>query len=149
MPSCCEELPTQQSALRVACFCHFDRGAASRCRDYTDISIAVATPKGLVVPVLRNVDELDFAGVEKVRPAARPGLQAALFALWHCFVLNSHGGHHSAGVGSTLPAAAADWGPSSWLKALWHCCCFGGGVHHTPSSYSLPHGVLSMANKVA
>lgn len=34
-------------------------------RDYTDISIAVATPKGLVVPVLRNVDELDFAGVEK------------------------------------------------------------------------------------
>ena len=47
-----------------------NRGAVSRCRDYTDISIAVATPKGLVVPVLRNVDELDFAGVEKVRPAA-------------------------------------------------------------------------------
>lgn len=35
-------------------------------RDYTDISIAVATPKGLVVPVLRNVDVLNFAGVEKV-----------------------------------------------------------------------------------
>ena len=35
-------------------------------RDYTDISIAVATPKGLVVPVLRNVDALNFAGVEKV-----------------------------------------------------------------------------------
>lgn len=34
-------------------------------RDYTDISIAVATPKGLVVPVLRNVDVLNFAGVEK------------------------------------------------------------------------------------
>ncbi|BDA40879.1 Dihydrolipoyllysine-residue succinyltransferase component [Coccomyxa sp. Obi] len=34
-------------------------------RDYTDISIAVATPKGLVVPVLRNVDSLSFAEVEK------------------------------------------------------------------------------------
>ncbi|KAK9916324.1 hypothetical protein WJX75_001244 [Coccomyxa subellipsoidea] len=34
-------------------------------RDYTDISIAVATPKGLVVPVLRNVDNLSFAEVEK------------------------------------------------------------------------------------
>lgn len=38
-------------------------------RDYTDISIAVATPKGLVVPVLRNVDALNFAGIEKVRLA--------------------------------------------------------------------------------
>jgi len=34
-------------------------------RDYVDISIAVATPKGLVVPVLRNADQLSFAGVEK------------------------------------------------------------------------------------
>lgn len=34
-------------------------------RDFTDISIAVATPKGLVVPVLRNADLLGFAGVEK------------------------------------------------------------------------------------
>jgi hypothetical protein len=39
-------------------------------RDYTDISIAVATPKGLVVPVLRNADELSFADVEKARPRA-------------------------------------------------------------------------------
>ena len=36
-------------------------------RDYCDISIAVATPKGLVVPVLRDADKLDFAGVERVR----------------------------------------------------------------------------------
>jgi 2-oxoglutarate dehydrogenase E2 component (dihydrolipoamide succinyltransferase) len=34
-------------------------------RDYVDISVAVATPKGLVVPVLRNVDEMNFADVEK------------------------------------------------------------------------------------
>ena len=36
-------------------------------RDYTDISIAVATAKGLVVPVLRSVDGMSFADVEKVR----------------------------------------------------------------------------------
>lgn len=34
-------------------------------RDYTDISIAVATPKGLVVPVLRGADKLGFAEVER------------------------------------------------------------------------------------
>jgi len=33
-------------------------------RDYTDVSIAVATPKGLVVPVLRGVDGMSFAQVE-------------------------------------------------------------------------------------
>ena len=31
---------------------------------YCDISIAVSTPKGLVVPVLRNAEQLSFAGVE-------------------------------------------------------------------------------------
>lgn len=35
-------------------------------RDYIDISIAVATPKGLVVPVVRNADKLGFADIEKV-----------------------------------------------------------------------------------
>jgi len=34
-------------------------------REYIDISVAVATPTGLVVPVLRNADQLTFAGVEK------------------------------------------------------------------------------------
>ncbi len=34
-------------------------------RNYYDISVAVATPKGLVVPVLRNCDQLSFAGIEK------------------------------------------------------------------------------------
>jgi 2-oxoglutarate dehydrogenase E2 component (dihydrolipoamide succinyltransferase) len=36
-------------------------------RDFVDISVAVATPKGLVVPVLRNCQNLSYAGVEKVR----------------------------------------------------------------------------------
>ncbi len=33
--------------------------------DYTDISIAVSTPKGLVVPVMRNAESLSLAGIEK------------------------------------------------------------------------------------
>merc|ERR1719402_1027259 len=34
-------------------------------RDYVDVSVAVATPKGLVVPVLRNVEAMDYADIEK------------------------------------------------------------------------------------
>jgi len=34
-------------------------------RDYHDISVAVASPNGLVVPVLRNVETLNFASIEK------------------------------------------------------------------------------------
>ncbi|XP_058469677.1 dihydrolipoyllysine-residue succinyltransferase component of 2-oxoglutarate dehydrogenase complex, mitochondrial-like isoform X1 [Solea solea] len=33
-------------------------------RDYVDISVAVATPKGLVVPVIRNVETMNFADIE-------------------------------------------------------------------------------------
>ena len=32
--------------------------------DYVDVSIAVSGPKGLMVPVVRNAETLDFAGVE-------------------------------------------------------------------------------------
>jgi len=34
-------------------------------RDYVDISVAVASPNGLVVPVLRNTEFMSFADVEK------------------------------------------------------------------------------------
>ncbi|KAG5885102.1 hypothetical protein JTB14_017277 [Gonioctena quinquepunctata] len=34
-------------------------------RDYVDISVAVATPKGLVVPVVRNVERMNFAEIEQ------------------------------------------------------------------------------------
>ncbi|XP_061602477.1 dihydrolipoyllysine-residue succinyltransferase component of 2-oxoglutarate dehydrogenase complex, mitochondrial-like [Cololabis saira] len=34
-------------------------------RDYVDISVAVATPKGLVVPVIRNAETMNFADIEK------------------------------------------------------------------------------------
>ncbi len=33
--------------------------------DYVDISIAVSAPKGLVVPVIRNVESLSMAGIEE------------------------------------------------------------------------------------
>ena len=35
-------------------------------RDYIDISVAVSTPTGLVVPVLRNTENMSYADVEKV-----------------------------------------------------------------------------------
>lgn len=34
-------------------------------RDYIDISMAVATPRGLVVPVIRNVEAMAYVDVEK------------------------------------------------------------------------------------
>ena len=33
--------------------------------DYADVGIAVSTPKGLVVPVVRNAESLSFAFIEK------------------------------------------------------------------------------------
>jgi 2-oxoglutarate dehydrogenase E2 component (dihydrolipoamide succinyltransferase) len=41
--------------------------------DYCDVSIAVSTPRGLVVPVIRNADQLSFAQIEAevVRLATR------------------------------------------------------------------------------
>lgn len=34
-------------------------------RDYVDVSVAVATDKGLVTPVVRNAESLDLVGIEK------------------------------------------------------------------------------------
>lgn len=34
-------------------------------RDYVDISVAVATEKGLVTPVVRNTESMDMIGIEK------------------------------------------------------------------------------------
>ena len=33
--------------------------------DYVDLSVAVSAPNGLVVPVVRNIDQLSFAAIEK------------------------------------------------------------------------------------
>jgi 2-oxoglutarate dehydrogenase E2 component (dihydrolipoamide succinyltransferase) len=34
-------------------------------RNYVDVSVAVATEKGLVTPVVRNVESMDMIGIEK------------------------------------------------------------------------------------
>lgn len=34
-------------------------------RDYVDVSVAVATPKGLVTPVVRNAESMDMIGIEQ------------------------------------------------------------------------------------
>jgi 2-oxoglutarate dehydrogenase E2 component (dihydrolipoamide succinyltransferase) len=34
-------------------------------RDYVDLSVAVATPKGLVTPVVRNAESMGFIDIEK------------------------------------------------------------------------------------
>lgn len=34
-------------------------------RDYVDLSVAVATPKGLVTPVVRNAETMGFIDIEK------------------------------------------------------------------------------------
>jgi len=34
-------------------------------RDYIDISVAVSTPNGLLVPVIRNCESKSFADIEK------------------------------------------------------------------------------------
>ena len=34
-------------------------------RDFVDLSVAVATPRGLVTPVLRNSDAMEFLDIEK------------------------------------------------------------------------------------
>lgn len=41
--------------------------------DHCDVSIAVSTPRGLVVPIIRNAENLSFAGIEKeiIRLATR------------------------------------------------------------------------------
>ncbi|KAL1523506.1 hypothetical protein AB1Y20_018444 [Prymnesium parvum] len=40
-------------------------------RDYVDISVAVSSPSGLVVPVLRNVQDMSWADIEKELAALR------------------------------------------------------------------------------
>ena len=59
--------------------------------DYCDISIAVSSPKGLVVPVIRNAEQMNFAQIEKevVRLAVKardgklsiPEMQGGTFTL--------------------------------------------------------------------
>jgi 2-oxoglutarate dehydrogenase E2 component (dihydrolipoamide succinyltransferase) len=55
--ACLQEIPAVNAAID---------GNQIIYRDYCDISIAVATPNGLMVPVLRNCESKSFADIEKV-----------------------------------------------------------------------------------
>ncbi|KAA8526992.1 hypothetical protein F0562_008779 [Nyssa sinensis] len=48
-------------------------------RDYIDISVAVGTSKGLVVPVIRNADKMNFAEIEKeINTLAKKAIDGSL-----------------------------------------------------------------------
>lgn len=50
-------------------------------RDYVDLSVAVATPKGLVTPVVRNAEAMGFIDVEK--EIVRLGKKVRVFRIFH------------------------------------------------------------------
>ncbi|ORZ12361.1 dihydrolipoyllysine-residue succinyltransferase E2 component [Absidia repens] len=51
-----QELPAVNASIE---------GADLVYHDYVDVSVAVSTPKGLVTPVLRNVEDMSFVDIEK------------------------------------------------------------------------------------
>ncbi len=64
--SSCNQFPSTTWAYDIVLLDPCPDGDEIVYHDYYDISIAVATPKGLVVPVLRDADKLGFADIEKV-----------------------------------------------------------------------------------
>ena len=64
-------------------------------RNYVDISVAVASPNGLVVPVLRNTEKMNFADVEKTigqfAAKAKSGTLALEEMTGGCFTISNGG----------------------------------------------------------
>jgi len=64
-------------------------------RNYVDISVAVASPNGLVVPVLRNTEKMDFADVEKAIGGFASKAKAGTLSLEEmtggCFTISNGG----------------------------------------------------------
>jgi 2-oxoglutarate dehydrogenase E2 component (dihydrolipoamide succinyltransferase) len=54
-------------------------------RDYADISVAVATPKGLVTPVLRNAESMSFIEVEQA--ITELGVKVSLFYMIYFIIV--------------------------------------------------------------
>ena len=59
-------------------------------RDYVDISIAVSTPKGLVMPVLRNCESLSMVEMEKgiAKLAEKVSMRDGIPFLFYCEISN-------------------------------------------------------------
>lgn len=64
-------------------------------RNYVDISVAVASPNGLVVPVLRNTEKMNFADVEKTIGGFASKAKAGTLSLEEmtggCFTISNGG----------------------------------------------------------
>lgn len=81
--------------------------------DYVDVSVAVATPTGLVVPVIRNTDKMNFAQVEKAlgdyAAKARKGQIALEDMVGGTFTI-SNGGVYGSLMGTPIlnPPQSAD-----------------------------------------
>jgi hypothetical protein len=58
-------------------------------RNYCDVSVAVASPNGLVVPVLRNTEKMSFSVRDLSLPSlcALPGFSATCVSFPFCFCL--------------------------------------------------------------
>ncbi|KIJ36915.1 hypothetical protein M422DRAFT_232124 [Sphaerobolus stellatus SS14] len=57
-----KEIPAANASIEAAAD---GKGQEIVYRDYVDLSVAVATPKGLVTPVVRNAESLSMIGVER------------------------------------------------------------------------------------
>lgn len=61
-------------------------------RDYVDISVAVATEKGLVTPVVRNAEALDMIGIERAIAELGKKVCGLILAVLGCM---AHGRRHA------------------------------------------------------
>jgi 2-oxoglutarate dehydrogenase E2 component (dihydrolipoamide succinyltransferase) len=66
--------------------------------DYCDVSVAVATPTGLVVPVLRNAESMSMAGVEAAIAALGDKARKVGVKLWGVMGPSPHAHSHACGV---------------------------------------------------
>lgn len=51
-------------------------------RDFVDLSVAVATPKGLVTPVVRNAETMNFLAIEKEIGSLGKKVWRSLYPIW-------------------------------------------------------------------
>lgn len=83
-------------------------------RDYVDISVAVATDKGLVTPVVRNVESMDLVGIEKA--IADMGAKVRPYRATPCFSVHVTVTYGRADVLSRLVKGNSQ--SRTWLAAL-------------------------------
>eukprot|EP00817_Percolomonadidae_sp_ATCC50343_P004815 CAMPEP_0117427224 /NCGR_PEP_ID=MMETSP0758-20121206/7126_1 /TAXON_ID=63605 /ORGANISM="Percolomonas cosmopolitus, Strain AE-1 (ATCC 50343)" /LENGTH=403 /DNA_ID=CAMNT_0005212755 /DNA_START=67 /DNA_END=1278 /DNA_ORIENTATION=- len=93
-------------------------------RDYVDISVAVSTPNGLVVPVVRNVEQLSIAEIEleigRLAKKAREGTLSIPEMTGGTFTI-SNGGVYGSLMGTPIvnPPQSAILGMHATKKRAW------------------------------